>query len=185
MKKTVCLLICLSIAIFCSGGCGGRVVEKPGFSNFNVNDSMFGICGGSLRLGKTVQETYEYIEGDYYFSSYQFLPFAIQESSLIYLVYTDAIYEEAKQFVIDHFEMSSDLHTFTYNDYTFYTVIVWEFPLHHTLLAYNDEKNTLVFMGFYISSPLSNRDQEILQMLVDGDIEPFLKEYFSFYDFSK
>ena len=49
------------------------------------------------------------------------------------------------------------------------------------MIAYNDDKCELVFMGFYIGPEFSEKDKELLAF---SDIGAFLAEYFPFYDFS-
>ena len=188
MKKTVCMVVCLAM-MFCCGGCLGEdIIVNQGFSNFSVNDSMFGVCGGTLRLGKIIEETYEYIEGDYYwyFNGY-FAPVMI-DSAFMYFVFDDGVYEEAKQFVLEHSELS-DRNQFTYNGYCFYEETVdneyWEFPYSFFMVAFHEEKKIITFMGVYTFDGEANSRKDVIQSLTNGDIKPFLKECFSCYDFSK
>ena len=58
-----------------------------------------------------------------------------------------------------------------------------EFPYRFNMIAFNDDKNTIVFMGLRISSENINETDE--QLLTFEDMRAFLEEYFSFYDFDK
>ena len=109
--------------------------------------------------------------------------------SIMPFTYSAEVYEEAKQYAMDNFVLSKE-HCFSYNGYVFVENITHastthdgldengenkEFPRWFNMFAYNDEKKTLVFLGFYYSDEVTT--------LTNENIGDFLKEYYYIYDF--
>jgi hypothetical protein len=118
----------------------------------------------------------------------------------MYLVYDEDTYEGAKQFSLSCYPFST-IHQYSYNGYEFLETLLLpeyygdlneegenkRFPYSFNFFSYNDQKKTLVFMGFDLDTyNPSERDKELLTLSDTGefvDMGAFLKEYYSFYDF--
>lgn len=186
MKKIISSLF-LIFVLFSLSSCG--VIERTGIANYDKNNSEFGISSNLLPADNYLQE-FEYIEGDYQYIDKGLLK---RETEIMYLVYQKDIYNVAKAFILDN-SILSQTNNYSYNDYMFYenigrkeninsNIINDEFPYRFNMIAFNDDKNTIVFMGLRISSENINETDE--QLLTFEDMRAFLEEYFSFYDFDK
>lgn len=195
MKKTICLLLCLVLTLtmlsgfgFCS--CDGQIFFR-GISTFDTNNSTVEIAYAPYMIGdgerEYVFELYEYIEGDYFYYSMNEMFAACfdtwREMSLLYLTFEEPVYEDAKQFSLKRINTSKEK-TYVCDGYTFLVDISpylnaypWDFPEHLRIMAFNDKTKTLVFLGFHICYPDEN-DQKVLDDLINGNIAPFLDEYF-------
>ena len=197
-------MLCLILFIACSSACFNLIdsvfpafsdmIEGPNFytteglSNYEQYSSM-----GTLDFlpnQEKIWEKYPYVEGDFYYYQDSLIKSNGKEVGILYVIFDESVYEEAKQFSLEHIEISDDK-SYLYNGYRFF-VDVKTYNYHHSnisqpeflqMTAFNDEKNVILFLGFYI---WGNSDgTQTLQMLAEGDIRPFLKEYFPMYDFSK
>lgn len=134
-------------------------------------------------------DDYDYLQGDYYYVTEDIISISkpAQEKQLLTLSYSEDIYISAKQEVFNtiKFEMDYEL---VYNGYTILICSTevanagYRIPYCFAMVGYNDNKNTLLFMSFYIDdSLLSDKEKEILAAL---DSQAYFNEYFSFYDFA-
>ena len=191
MKKTVCLMLCLSFLTVCPAGCDDFVIR--GLDSYSGGHTMFA-TDDFLPNQERFWETHKYIEGDYYFSSEStgWLFSNLKEVALLYLKFDETNYAEVKKFVLEHIAVEEE-RTYSYNSYYFcedmsdyYEESSYRFPFHFTLTGYHDEKKIIIFLGIY-HYPTSNDPSEQAQneLANNGNIEPFLKEYFPMYDFSK
>ena len=111
------------------------------------------------------------------------------EISILWLKYEEATYQEAKTFMLANIPLSNN-NLYNYNSYVFYkNSIFTEFqeelivPSCFTMACYNDENQTLIFIGFEYSY-ISNEDKEFLKSLETW--EKFIDAYYSeYYDFGK
>ena len=189
MKKTVVLCSCFVLFFLCLSGCHIEYRET-GLSNYSKSLGSFELCH-DLAFGLQLGEQYGYLDGDFEYYQ-QILGLNDRETAILYMVFEDDAYEDVKQYTLDNLDFSTE-NRYVYNGYCFYENIterteksIWEFPRWASMVAISDEKKTIVFFGFYISVTLGDmQNKKTLKKLTDGDIEPFLKEYFSFYDFSK
>lgn len=192
----VCL-VCCALFLFCNSlisffltfkTAGPDFYTFEGLSNYEQYSSM-----GTLDFlpnQEKIWEKYECIEGDFYYYEDSFVKASGKEIGILYVVFDESVYEEVKQFSLQHIEISEDK-SYSYNGYRFF-VDTKTYNYHTSaakqleflqMTAFNDEKDVILFLGFYI---WGNSDgMQTLQKLTEGDIRPFLEEYFPMYDFSK
>ena len=109
------------------------------------------------------------------------------ELEIMYLIYDPETYAQAKTCALEKLQLSQE-NVFEYNNYHFIenTAIRSSldcFPEIFNLFGYNDEKMTLIFIGYYIGMTEDVYKSDF-PGLYPFDIEVFLKTYFSeFYDF--
>lgn len=158
--------------------------ELSGIEKFNENNSSYGISGRMLPSNDFLT-LFEYIDGDYRYIND--MGKTAKESELLYLTYNKDDYELAKSYAFEHIKCS-ETNIFTYKEYVFAENITnladnpespFEFPYIFNMIGYNDNSQTLIFVGFSIFDP-TEKDE---QLLTFEDMGAFLKEYFSFYDF--
>lgn len=184
-------MLCLTLSVFFLVGCDDFVVR--GLDSYSDRYYTMFATDDFLPNQERFWKTNEYIEGDYYFSySTGWLFSDIREVALLYFKFDDTNYEEVKQFVLEHITVAEE-RTYFYSGYRFcedlsdyYEESSYQFPFHFTLTGYHDEKKIIIFLGIY-HYPSSNQPSEQVQneLANNGNIEPFLKEYFPMYDFSE
>ena len=189
MKKAFVLLLLITV-ISCCISCG--VYEKKGIDKYSKGNSSFSLSVELLPSDNFLTQ-FSYIDGNYYYidkgGSFTYK----DEQEIMYLVYEDDVYERAKEFTFQNIYFLEN-HKYSYNGYEFMVnmcrqmegrdpnIVNSEFnPYWFNMIAFNDEKNTIVFLGFYMPKNLAT--PEIEQLLTFEDMGAFLKEYFSFYDF--
>ena len=167
-------------------------IEKYGRSNSSMTLTQYLI---PILEGEDGEEAflrdYQYIEGDYFYSDKGFLTKNAMEKALMYLIYDSEMYGEAKNVALNSFPLSS-INRYTYNGYSFIENLAYYnshidegenlyFPKHFNMVAYNDEKNTIIFIGFIFGK--ESMDEDDNAALNPFNIELFLKTYFPYYDF--
>ncbi len=191
MKKTICIVLCLVFLIGFLMACDASFT-KQGFEYCGKVSSD--VDCGFLPDVERLWEDYDYIEGDFYFQSIcEFLLDPnMREMALLYLKYEDEDYEEVKQIALGSIEIEKS-RTYSYNGYRFcedmsdyYEGSIREFPYNFTLTGYHDEKNIIIFLTIS-HHPFQHKQGELAQneLANNGNIEPFLEEYFPMYDFSQ
>lgn len=175
------MLISLSL-ISCSMG-----IEFYGIEEYSVYNSEHGLSWKLLPSDDYLHK-FEYTVGDY---EYVDIGLTKREHEIMYLIYEENVYDNAKTFVFENMILSETNH-FLYNQYEFYenigrkeyydpNMVNDKFPYKFNMIGINDEKNTIIFMAMRISpGDLTDKDE---QLLTFEDMGAFLKEYFSFYDF--
>ena len=189
MKKVLLLLLCACITIsFCS--CSDTV-ELHGLDEFSPANSSIDLCWRLLPSSSFVDD-FDYLDGDYEYRYYQKFggDWYSKEHALMYLIYDESNYLLAKEYTLENTALSS-INVFSYNGYQFYENLNFhtlgayyhreneDFPYWFNMIAYNDEKCTLVFFGLYVGCP-REEDKEVLE---SDDMILILKTYFSCYDF--
>ena len=140
---------------------------------------------------------FDYIDGNYYFYEtcifYEFCSDDFKPNrALITLKYDVNIYLDAKKYVLDNIPQYGDC-LYQYNDYKFYInkkyVDFFEYDTKpeilysFTMASYNDDNNTICFLGFCSIYP--DLDANILINL-DENFTLFIDQYYGeYYDFSK
>lgn len=189
MRKLISLIVLLIIMLFTLLSCW-KPFERKGIENYNKANSNSSL---SLELlpSDDFLETFDYIDGDYYYICRE-TPISLgDEQEIMYLIYEGDTYKLAKEFALQSLLLSKD-HRYSYNGYEFIenigrlegtdpNVTNSRNPYWFNMIAYNDEKNTIIFIGFNMPKVLAT--PEIEQLLTFEDMGAFLKEYFSFYDF--
>jgi hypothetical protein len=171
------------------------VVTTKGLSNYQKyqNDSGVNVYQINIHLiPENMLSEYSYLNGDYYYHIDPRLH--IQESpavSILYLKYSDEVYSEAKEYMLENTDYTEEIH-YTYNGYEFYENLTMPKAFGHldqygnnkysynwfNMISYNDQNNTLVFLGF-----CHYRKNYLKEMVQTQGWGAVLKEYFSYYDF--
>jgi len=159
-----------------------------GIEEFHPSNSDFSLCVGLIP--EDFLENYDnYIAGDYFFySNNNYINLGI-DKTLMYLVYEKDVYEEAKQYIFDNMALDID-NKRELNGYVFYESLSYieatkainpeldTFPNDYQMVAINDEKNTIIFLGLFTGSSYENIQ------LGNTDfakyLEIFYGEYYSF-----
>ena len=183
MKKFL-LSLALVIALSFSSGCAYGL--PPGLSyREGVDVQYFSSKLSSFETARLVSEDFltrfEYGDNKFYWDVYEFLLLDIFDKTLMYLEYSDDVYEEAKNYILT--EMDLDLSKErSYNGYIFHfnkDCRVDDFPYEYLMAGYNDSKNRLVFLGLY-AAPEKHPELEC----GETDFGKYLKiVYGEFYDF--
>ena len=183
MKK-VFLMIMLT-ALLCS--CSYHYTDR-GLENFSVNDSSVGLCRGLLP--DDFMDEFSYANGDYFYSANEESAISFcEEKVLIYLQYDNIVYQNAKKHAMDNLMLSESVAI--YNGYFFYNndtpaslgndhLDSKNYPYEFVRFAYNDNNNTLIFMGFSVTADLQSEVDEVAD-----DWGAFLEKYYGeWYSFS-
>ncbi len=156
MKKTYLLIIAiliLSSSVFSSCGLFKKeeIIVKDGIETFAKETSSVSLNQWILPSVEFIDE-FVYIDMDYHYKSVYTGLFYTDgaERSIIYAKYDEAIYSQAKQYCFDEMELSNE-NIIEYNGYRFIQNIkaLKDFPSWFNMFAYNDDLNSLVFLGYY------------------------------------
>ena len=196
MKKWMCIIVSL-ICIFMATGCSQAVYQDSLRDYIKFIDKQgVGYSGYELDSPRHFLPTetflldYDYLEGEFYL--YEESVFKIKKdvpaTSLLILQYDKAIYDEAKQCMINNIPAYND-YTYEYGDYIFYENanfinIKQErlIPKWFTMACYNDEKQILCFIGFFDYPGI---EEKYYDNLSENWIEFIDTYYGDIYDFDK
>lgn len=187
MKKSKIIIIILLISLFLNS-CALHYT-KQGLEEFSADASDYGLCRGLIP--ENFIEKFSYVKGDFFIAFSEKAPFiATCERVLLYLKYTDDVYLDAKKYAMENLILSENC-VAVFENYIFYnniTPVNFEqdhldgsrFPRSFVRFAYNDENNTLLFIGFDVSMELYDEVDSLA-----NDWGAFLEKYYGeFYDFS-
>lgn len=165
-------------------------VERNGLGNSNVEIDDAEYFLPSI----TFMKDYEYIDGNYYYYEdnlfCELLPGGARpEISFLYLKYEETVYKEAKSFMLKEIEVYND-EFYIYNDYYFYENSNFiasshgrNIPHHFTMACYNDEKQILIFLGFYERYPgIEDKYHEDIKGNWTSFLDQYYSEYYNFND---
>ncbi len=137
---------------------------------------------------RTFINDYPYLEGVY--CLYEEDPikpeWTYPSTSLLCLKYTEEVYIQAKQKMLDSIPMCGE-DLYLYDDFVFYRNAnfheLTKFPIWFTMAGYNDEENTLCFIGFCNPEGLPKKyDKDRIKENWVHFIDDFYGKY---YDFSR
>ena len=181
----VCVIILICVSTFISGCTWGLMASVDGLSNFSEYHSSMSL--NHYLIPEGFLDAYSYIDGDYHYRDNG----AGFERVLIYLVYDDETYLQAKNCVFENIELDLENalncgNCVFYDNLDFsnfreevYKIIGCGYPRFFTMVGVNDKRNTLLFIGVYVSQP----DASILEFAESG-FEVYAKKIFSeWYDF--
>lgn len=146
----------------------------------------------------TFLEDYSYLEGDFYWRESDCFKGLVTtdvrpEISFLWLKYTESNYYQAKECMLAEIEPHNQKF-YAYGNYIFYENSNFislkngqNFPEHFTMACYNDERQTLIFMGLYsttLAGP-SCLEEKYLADIDDNWIEFIDTYYGEVYDFGK
>ena len=94
-------------------------------------------------------EKFDYLDGDYDYFATTWTTLDGYELAIMHLTYTPDIYTLAKADIFENTTFVSDGPVYIYNGYDFYR-LEWDMNTSNkfTMNAFNDEKNTIVMIGF-------------------------------------
>ena len=166
MKKIICVLLVIFVSLglaSCYTDLEENSLEeyidqinrnKCGYGSKSINDPELFLPSISF-----FQE-YNYIDGGFYWREDDpmrgtFTTNVRPEIALLYLKYEEDIYYEAKQEMLEKIKPYNDKF-YLYNNYVFYENSNYidfsstrRFPKKFTMACYNDENQTLIFIGLY------------------------------------
>lgn len=177
MKKSICLLMLLSMIIVFSS-CSGRD-RKEGLEEYSSHNSSFETSTYLFPCEDFI-DRFEYIDGDYYYDYWSNGGYS-RDKSFAYFVYTPEVYQEAMDFTLDHMSFL-DENTYEFNGYTFVQQDVSEFvpsprifPHWFWMMFYSEERGVIGFFGYYSAIHL-------IEIRPDEDFEGFIRYEFPEYD---
>ena len=185
MKKIISSFV-LALFLFNLTSCC-NIIEYYGIENYSEYNSEYSLSRNLLPSSDYLQK-FNYIDGDY---EYIDIGLTKREHEIMYLIYENNVYDDAKTFVFENLILSNN-HRYSYNGYEFIenigrkeyydsSMTNEEFPYQFKMIGFNDEKNAIIFMAMRITpKDLTDKDK---QLLTFEDMGAFLREYFSFYDF--
>ena len=182
MKKVI--FIVLLVLVFCisfNSCCCPNTYQISGLKNFHPHNSEFGTS--DKIIPENFIDKYNYIHGDYHYIEEGMSIFEhTVDRSIIYLSYNDAVYLDAKQYAMDNLDLSENV-VEEYNGYIFYDNYADDFSYPHNFkrFAYNDDNNTLIFIGCYISLDLNEEVNEIADNW-GTFLDKYYGEYYSFHE---
>ena len=188
------LLLLASCLIFSACNIAPYVYSVSGIENFRKEESNQSI-NQCLLPSNSFLTAFEYEEADYHYrDEYEsFLLLSGCEQSFVRLRYNADNYQTAKDYCLDTMRLS-DQNTFEYNGFTFIENIALHegrdslkdgkniyYPHFFNILAYNDEKQELIFIGFFAAKAYHDETNIALT-----DWSAFLDRYYTeFYDFKE
>ena len=178
----ICLCICLSA---CDTD---DPFEKKSLDNFSEEWSNYSTTDNIIPEGFI--NRFAYTDGYcYHFCFGKDFSFAVSDRALLFFEYDDETYNQAKEYVFANLILSSKP-VEEYNGYIFYDNYSeqlfneessYAFPYAFMRFAYNDSKNTLIFIGCFTSHDF---DENMKQTSADWGV--FLEKYYGeWYDFSQ
>lgn len=189
MKNKIVAIFTVFLVVFSLTSCNLNHRSYEGFENWSSGLSSIGLTDSEFFL--CFLTDFPYQDGNFYYDdSYSgFIPFFSSswvEKSFVWLIYDDAeIYLNAKQ---SRFEKKNALHNsfdgtnafgFTFNVFCdFHSPYVGDgesgFPELFTAFGFNDETNTLVFIGFNGNGKKEQKNIE----LAKTNFSAFLTHYY-------
>ena len=193
IKTRFLALLTVIVLLFSLAGCSTSY-EWHGIDEYihGEDDNFYGnseveIDHFSL-YGTSFFEDYPYIDGGYHYEENAVLYFFdVCETAVLYFEYEDEVYEEVKAFCFETFEEMGENPSESYGDFEFYDFYENrdkseyyhgdDYPNSFKRVAFNDEENKLVFLGFHTSvgKPREKVAEDI------NDWGAFLKEYYGNY----
>lgn len=146
-------------------------VTEKGIENFHVSISTIGVT--RCLFPSNFLELYPYTEGDFDYYDKSTLKYSY-ETALLYMIYDDTSYEQAKQYALEHSPIESKAENF--GSFVFFRQIHKDAAGGDKLrfyIAYSDEKNMLLAVGTYMSG--SN-------VYTYASVEEYMSTYFPFFD---
>ena len=183
------MIISIILLTICMSAC--KPVEIHNIDEFSIYTSTVSLTQ-YLLPDEGFIDMFKYIDGNYHYYDNCKLDNAV-ERVLMELSYDAETYSKAKNYCLESMYLS-DENVKEYKDYVFMENLSYpedyeclengenkNFPHMFTMFAYNDSKQTLIFIGFYCGTGLHNE--------VDRDATDwgaFLDKYYSeYYDFDK
>ena len=178
-RKFLILLLCCMLLSSCAKSFRNF---QSGLENFHPANSEVGVC--DCLIPSEMISSFQYLNGNYYKEETASGFYRnICERALVYFEYDDTTYNDAKSYATENLILNENVFT-EYNGYVFFINETYQhdtgYPRKFKVYGYNDEKNTLVFLGFYVSVELYEEVDEL-----SADWPAFLEKYYGeWYSFS-
>ena len=133
---------------------------------------------------------YQYDSGNFhYFEAKELRGLATKgghELAIMYLKYSPDVYLSAKNDLINNSDYLSSEPLYQYNGYNFYRLDFHSSKNYwYAMNAYNDEKQTLVFLGFYGGFVENGKNGRVGELPPESAFSEYLNTHFGeFYDFN-
>jgi hypothetical protein len=166
-------------------------ITVTGLENYPCGDDDFEI--NTFLIPENMLNEYPYLEGDFYYYLEDTWHLKDEATvSILYLRYSEEVYPEAKEYMLNNTDYTEEVH-YTYNGYEFYENLffpkffnrldengknIWPYNWFN-MVSYNDQNNTLVFLGFYYGHFVD----DVGELVQEQGWGAFLKKYFPYYDF--
>ena len=177
MKKVYLAIVILCVFLT---SCVKSYDAERGIENFKRTDADLGLCWNLIP--ENFIEQYPYVEGNYFIDNGVYKVVGGWEKVLLYIQYDSDTYVEAKAYAMEHLNLLDDS-VIEYNSYFFYQNQSNEcnrYPYDFNQFVFNDEKHTLVFIGFCVSVELHDEVDAVAD-----DWPAFLEKYYGeWYSFS-
>ena len=171
MKKLNQCFWILVVLCVCLSACGisdklkSDPLERDSLDSFSPMCSDFGIAANIIP--ENFIENFKYTDGywcHFIFGKTFFSLFSQSERVLLFFEYDDETYFQAKEYVFENLKLSYSP-VEKYNNFVFYDNYTdgesYCFPYSFVRFAYNDSKNTLIFIGCYMSRDFDDNIDEV------------------------
>ncbi|MBQ7336788.1 MAG: hypothetical protein IJW92_09990 [Clostridia bacterium] len=185
MKKKISRMLLfvsiVSILLLQFASCKGYTYSESGIENFSPQESNIGLT--RHLIPEDFLNLYPYIDGGYeYYDERGKMFYYGYESALLYIVYDETTYADAKQYALENLELSTNSIE-EYAGYTFLESALDSYasdPFMRVFFAYSDEMNILLTIGTY--SYNSNTAQDPYGY---ASFSEYILDNFSFYNFEE
>ena len=172
------IMIIMIVLLFAFSSCS-TYVSKEGFEHCQPGESPYSLTS-ELFFDTNFLTEYSYTDGNFFYNFYEPVLLSCTDRSFAWLSYDDEdTYQQAKQSRLD--TRWTEKETFDGQEafgFTFYLYWTYEnstgFPHWFTAFGYDDERQMLVFIGFYCSQ--EKEEQNVL--LAETDFGAFLKHFY-------
>lgn len=179
MKKyKLSLILILAFSLLIS--CNPTHLHYIGLEEYCQNQGAYSENHIASELFLTVDfvNKYAYIDGNFIYDYKGSMYFSELDRAFAWLTYGEDEYKKAKQDCI-HEGMEAVNEGQSALGFTFYLRKNWNFPKYFTAVGYNDERKTLIFIGFCCTD---EAEEENIQC-AETDFGAFLTHYYgNWYD---
>ena len=187
MRKLVSLVL-LIVIMFSFSACSSRTYE--GIEKFHPSSSSYGVCAKLVPEG--LLENYTYLHGNYFYNEDDSFNLDVgpldEHTALMYLIYEDSMYASAKEYTFNNLFLEDTVFT-EFNGYVFYINLRYhnvredEYPCFYNMVAFNDNKNEIVFFGLYVSYYYYDyKEIKELENNFAEHLKYFYGEWYNFFD---
>ncbi len=173
----VSFAIMLVISLMLLTSCAPTHIHTEGLDDYCRNNGGYSenhIASG-LFLNADFVKKYTYIDGNFIYDYYGVMFIDEIDKAFAWLTYNEDEYVKAKQDNdfdnLEAFDSGRSVYGFT-----FFLRKNWDFPNYFTAMGFNDEKHTIVFIGFY--GKTDNEDTKAFISLAKTDFAAFLKHFY-------
>lgn len=190
MRKIASVFLTI-VLMFVLSSC---TTTHEGIDEFHVSNSSLSLCSKLIPEG--LLENYSYVDGDYFFNSYtkwKSKTIIYGDKTLMYLVYDNSTYASVKEHVFNNM-LLDDVVFEELNGYVFYINLRYEdipeersfkdiYPYFYNAVAFNDDKNEIVFLGVALSPDYYEHDGgEEAKSNFASHLKHFYGEWYNFFD---